>query len=149
MRTLAPIFALLLLPSAALADPGNPPQPGALPAPPSVSAPPANATRTASGLAYLVLAPGRGTRRPGQTDRVEVHYSGWTTDGRMFDSSVTRGASATFPVSGVIAGFAEALQLMVEGQRLRVWIPERLAYEGRPGRPAGMLVFDIELLRIE
>jgi FKBP-type peptidyl-prolyl cis-trans isomerase len=78
-----------------------------------------------------------------------VHYAGWTTDGRSFDESYTRGEPATFPVDGVIAGFAEALQLMVVGERRRVWIPESLAYRGQPGRPAGMLVFDIELVRIE
>lgn len=141
-------LCLLALPSIALADPNNTAQPGALPPPPHVSGPPANATRTASGLSYLVLARGTGSTRPTRSDRVVVHYTGWTTDGRMFDSSVTRGEAATFPVSGVIAGFAEALELMVTGQRVRVWIPESLAYQGRPGPPAGMLVFEIELIRI-
>lgn len=129
-------------------DPVNAPDPSALPPPPHVAAPPADATRTASGLAVLVLRPGSGTRRPARTDRVEIHYTGWTTDGRMFDSSVTRGRPATFPLSGVIEGFAEAIEQMVPGQRLRAWIPEDLAYRGRPGAPAGMLVFDIELIRI-
>ncbi|MBN8616198.1 MAG: FKBP-type peptidyl-prolyl cis-trans isomerase, partial [Deltaproteobacteria bacterium] len=119
------------------------------PTPTDVAAPPPNALRTASGLASRVLTPGRGTRRPGPNDRVTVHYSGWTTDGHRFDSSVERGQSAMFPVSGVIPGFAEGLQLMVEGEHRRVWIPESLAYGGRAGAPAGMLVFDIELIRIE
>ncbi len=77
-----------------------------------------------------------------------VHYSGWTTDGAGFDSSVKRGTPATFPLSRVIAGWTEGLQLMVEGEKRRFWIPESLAYKGRPGSPAGMLVFDVELISI-
>jgi peptidylprolyl isomerase len=117
-------------------------------APADVAAPPADAEVTASGLASKLLAPGTGTAHPAATSTVEVHYSGWTTDGNMFDSSVTRGRTATFPLNGVIAGWTEGLQLMVEGEKRRFWIPEALAYGGRPGRPAGMLVFDVELVRI-
>ncbi len=117
-------------------------------APDDVAAPPANAERTASGLASRVLRPGTGDVHPAATDRVQVHYSGWTTDGERFDSSVLRGAPASFPLRGVIAGWTEGLQLMVEGERRRFWIPESLAYQGRPGRPAGMLVFDVELIDI-
>ncbi len=141
------LVLVLVLPSAASADPANAADPNALPPPPHVASPPPNATRTPSGLAYLVLSRGHGATRPTTSDRVEVHYTGWTTDGRMFDSSHARGPT-TFPVSAVIAGFAEALQLMVAGERVRVWIPEGLAYQGRPGPPAGMLVFEIELIRI-
>jgi peptidylprolyl isomerase len=148
IRRVALLLALAL-PCVAHADPGNTPDPNALPAPPNVSSPPANARRTPSGLRYLVLARGSGSSHPTTADRVEVHYTGWTTDGRMFDSSRTRGQPAIFPVSGVIAGFAEALQLMAQGDRYRIWIPENLAYQGRPGAPQGMLVFEIELLRIE
>ena len=153
MRTFA-LVSLLLAPALAHADPANEPSPGraprpSLPAPPDVAAPPAHATRTASGLAYVTLTPGRSARRPTRDESAEVHYTGWQTDGHMIDSSVTRGAPATFPLRGVIEGFAEALTLMSEGQRIRVWIPEGLAYRGAPGRPAGMLVFEIELLRIE
>ena len=82
------------------------------------------------------------------TSTVEVHYTGWTTDGHMFDSSVVRGESIEFPLNGVIAGWTEGLQLMVEGEHRRLWIPEDLAYRGQAGRPAGMLVFDVELIRI-
>lgn len=116
--------------------------------PTDVAAAPRNAEVTASGLASRLLAPGTGTARPTAESTVEVHYSGWTTDGQMFDSSVTRGEPASFPLSGVIAGWTEGLQLMVEGERRRFWIPEALAYQGRPGAPAGMLVFDVQLLRI-
>ena len=77
-----------------------------------------------------------------------VHYTGWTTDGKMFDSSVARGEPATFPLNGVIKGWTEGVQLMVEGEKTRFWIPEPLAYGGRRA-PFGMLVFDIELLKIK
>jgi peptidylprolyl isomerase len=117
-------------------------------APDDVKAPPASAKKTASGLAYRVLTAGKGTRHPKATDEVTVHYTGWTTDGKMFDSSVMRGEPAKFPLNQVIAGWTEGLQLMVEGEKTRFWIPESLAYKGQPGRPAGMLVFDVELLKV-
>ncbi len=117
-------------------------------APPDVAAPPADAERTPSGLASKVISPGKGTRKPGPTSVVTVHYSGWTTDGKGFDSSVARGQPARFPLNRVIAGWTEGVQLMVEGEERRFWIPVELAYQNRPGKPAGMLVFDIELLGI-
>jgi peptidylprolyl isomerase len=120
----------------------SPPQ-----APSDVKAPPADAKKTPSGLAYKVVQPGKGTRRPTASSEVTVHYTGWTTDGKMFDSSVTRGEPATFPLSGVIPGWTEGVQLMVEGEKTRFWIPESLAYKGQQP-PFGMLVFDVELIRI-
>ena len=120
-----------------------------IPAPPDVAAPPADAARTSSGLAHKVLEPGTGTRHPRPNSRVTVHYTGWTTDGQMFDSSVSRGESITFPLDGVIRGWTEGVQMMVEGEKRRFWIPENLAYGGQPGAPKGMLVFDVELIRIE
>lgn len=125
--------------------------PAGLPAPADVAAAPADAIRTASGLASRVLRPGTGTEHPTATSRVRVHYTGWTTDGRMFDSSVTRGEPAEFPLNGVIAGWTEGLQLMVVGEQRRFWIPGALAYgetPRRPGMPYGTLVFDVELLGI-
>ena len=121
-----------------------------LPAPDSVATIPANATVTDSGLAYLVLAEGDGERSPALTDEVTVHYTGWTTDGRMFDSSVMRGEPTTFPLGRLIKGWQEGIQLMRVGDRYRFWIPAELAYGSnpRPGAPSGMLVFDIELLGI-
>jgi len=119
--------------------------------PEDVKAPPKDAKKTQSGLAYRVLKKGSGTRHPTATDQVTVHYTGWTTDGKMFDSSVQRGAPATFSLSGVIKGWTEGVQLMVEGEKTRFWIPGSLAYgetPTRPGAPAGTLVFDIELLQI-
>ncbi len=119
-----------------------------IPAPPDVAAPPDDAEVTESGLASKVLTPGTGDEHPAAADKVEVHYTGWTTDGKMFDSSVARGKTASFPLNRVIAGWTEGLQLMVVGETRRFWIPEELAYQGRAGRPAGMLVFDVELLGI-
>jgi peptidylprolyl isomerase len=122
------------------------------PAPPAVpsdvKAPPADAKKTASGLAYKVQTPGTGSRGPSARSEVTVHYTGWTTDGKMFDSSVTRGEPSTFPLDRVIPGWTEGLQLMVEGEKTRFWIPENLAYQGRQA-PYGMLVFDVELIKIQ
>ncbi len=120
-----------------------------LPATPAdVAAPPADAEKTASGLASKVLKAGTGTNHPKANSVVSVNYTGWTTDGKMFDSSVMSGGPAQFPLNAVIKGWTEGLQLMVEGETRRFWIPEDLAYKGRPDAPQGMLVFDVELLEI-
>lgn len=126
------------------------PTPSGLPAPPDVAAPPADAAKTASGLATRVLTPGTGKDHPTSTDKVKVHYTGWTSAGRMFDSSVVRGEPITFPLNGVIPGWTEGLQLMVVGEKRRLWIPAALAYGDHPrgGQPGGALVFDVELLDI-
>lgn len=124
---------------------------GAIPAPPDVAAPPADAQRSESGLAWRVLVPGDGETGPGPQDMVRVHYTGWQTDGTMFDSSVMRGDPSEFPVGGVIQGWVEGLQLMSEGEQRRFWIPSELAYGDtptRPGAPAGMLVFDVQLIEV-
>jgi peptidylprolyl isomerase len=120
-------------------------------APPDVAAPPADAERSASGLAWKVLEPGTGTRHPRPNSEVTVHYTGWTTDGEKFDSSVDRGEPTSFPLNQVIPGWTEGVQMMVEGEKRRFWIPANLAYGDNPrgGAPSGMLVFDIELLRID
>lgn len=117
-------------------------------APADVAEPPKDAVVTASGLAYKVLSKGSGTTHPKATSRVRVHYTGWTTDGDMFDSSVVRGEPIVFGLNQVIAGWTEGVQLMAEGDKFRFWIPENLAYKGMPGAPAGMLVFDVELIAI-
>jgi FKBP-type peptidyl-prolyl cis-trans isomerase len=120
-----------------------------IPAPPDVAAPPADSLRLSSGLSTKVLQAGTGQRHPRVSDTVVVHYTGWTTDGKMFDSSVQRGQPAEFVLKGVIRGWTEGVQMMVEGEKRRLWIPEELAYKGSPGNPQGMLVFDIELLDIK
>jgi len=120
-----------------------------VPAPADVAAAPDDAQTTASGLASRVIEPGTGKEHPGRTDLVKVHYTGWTTDGKMFDSSVTKGKPASFPLDKVIAGWTEGVQLMVAGETRRFWIPEALAYKGAPGRPAGTLVFDVKLISFD
>jgi FKBP-type peptidyl-prolyl cis-trans isomerase len=120
------------------------------PAPADVKEAPADAEKTASGLASKILTKGTGTEHPKATDTVTVHYSGWTTDGKLFDSSVKRGEPTSFPLNRVIPGWTEGVQLMVAGEKRRFWIPAKLAYGETPasGAPAGMLVFDIELISI-
>jgi peptidylprolyl isomerase len=119
-----------------------------IPPPPDVAAVPDEAVRTSTNLASKVIVPGKGGRHPRPNSTVTVHYTGWTTDGRTFDSSVTRGEPSTFSLNGVIPGWTEGVQMMVEGEKRRFWIPARLAYEGAPGKPQGTLVFDIELIKI-
>ncbi len=133
--------------SAASAAPVVPSKP-TIPAPDDVAAPPGDAIKTKSGLASKVLVAGTGKDHPGPTDKVKVHYTGWTKDGQMFDSSVTRGEPITFPLNGVIPGWTEGVQLMVVGEKRRFWIPAALAYgdRARNGAPSGDLVFDVELL---
>jgi peptidylprolyl isomerase len=120
-----------------------------IPAPVDVGAPPADAVTSSSGLATRILTPGTGTRHPRADSRVRVHYTGWTTDGKMFDSSVARNEPISFGLNRVIGGWTEGVQLMVEGEKRRLWIPEKLAYGGQAGAPRGMLVFDVELIKIE
>lgn len=115
-------------------------------APVDVSGIPSDALLLKSGLAYKVLKKGTGTESPNRRNWVNVHYSGWTTDGKLFDSSLLRRETAGFKLNEVIAGWTEGLQLMVAGERRRFWIPEKLAYKGERGKPAGMLVFDVELV---
>jgi FKBP-type peptidyl-prolyl cis-trans isomerase len=117
-------------------------------APADVAAPPADAAKTLSGLASKVITPGTGKVHPARTDHVTVQYTGWTINGKMFDSSVPRGEPVTFRLDQLIPGFTEGVQLMVVGETRRLWIPEPLAYKGQH-EPRGMLVFDVELLKIE
>jgi peptidylprolyl isomerase len=117
-----------------------------LEAPADVAAPPADASVTKSGLASKVLKAGDGTASPKKNSWVVVHYTGWTTDGKLFDTSVGGGA-ASFQLNQVIPGWTEGLQLMTPGEKRRFWIPEKLAYKGQKGMPAGMLVFDVELVK--
>ena len=138
-------------PARSVAPPESP-EVSTIPAPVDVAAPPADATRTASGLSYKVLQAGSGDEHPTAASTVEVHYTGWTLDGKMFDSSVVRKETISFPLTGVIKGWTEGVQLMSLGEKTRFWIPADMAYgdtPSRPGAPAGMLVFDIELIGIK
>lgn len=145
MKKFVSAFALTVALGASLIA-QQPPAFTPIPAPDNVAKPPADAVKTASGLASVVLQPGTGKARPAANDMVTVNYTGWTTDGKMFDSSFSRSAPSTFPLDRVIKGWGEGVQLMVVGEKRRFWIPQEIAYNGMKGRPAGMLVFDIELL---
>lgn len=104
-----------------------------------------------SGLQYEVLAEGKG-RKPKATDKVQCHYHGTLIDGQVFDSSIQRGTPAVFGVNQVIPGWVEALQLMPEGSRWKLYIPSDLAYgeQGAGGSiPANAtLIFEVELIKI-
>lgn len=126
--------------------------PKTIDAPPDVAAPPEGAEKSESGLTWTVLQKGTGTEKPAAHDKVTVHYSGWTKEGKLFDSSVMRGKPATFALNRVIPGWTEGVQLMTVGEKRRFWIPAKLAYGEtpmRPGAPAGQLTFDVELISIE
>jgi FKBP-type peptidyl-prolyl cis-trans isomerase len=121
-------------------------------APPDVAGPPPSAIKTPSGLFSRVLERGKGARHPKETDKVTVQYTGWTTDGRFYATSAAAGRKpAKVRVNDVLKGLTEGLQLMVEGEKRRFWIPEELAFglASRPQIPSGMVVFDVELIAIE
>ncbi|MFT5198253.1 MAG: FKBP-type peptidyl-prolyl cis-trans isomerase [Planctomycetota bacterium] len=107
---------------------------------------------TESGLKYSVLQPGNGKEFPGFGDKVKVHYSGWLTDGTMFDSSYNRSEPTEFAIGQVIEGWNEGLALMSPGAKLKLTIPFDLAY-GEAGRPPTIpakstLIFEVELIAI-
>lgn len=121
--------------------------PDLLKAPENLMLPPSTATRTASGLRYVVLKHGTKTTHPIPTSTVTIDYSGWDRSGRVFDSSVQRGEPASFPLPGLIKGWQEGVLLMSPGDTFRFWIPGALAYDSIPSgnSPHGQLVFDITL----
>lgn len=112
----------------------------------------AGVTTTASGLQYTALVMGSGAK-PTRNDSVKVHYKGTLIDGTVFDSSYDRGEPIVFPVTGVIAGWVEGLQLMTVGSKFELVIPSNLAYgangSGPDIGPDAVLVFEVELLAIE
>ena len=104
-----------------------------------------------SGLQYVVIAAGNG-KKPSATDRVQCHYEGTLIDGTIFDSSIKRGEPAVFGVNQVIKGWVEALQLMQEGAKWRLYIPYDMAYgehgAGEMIPPYSALIFDVELIKV-
>lgn len=107
---------------------------------------------TESGLQYLIVSEGTGPK-PGPSDRVKVHYSGTLLDGTEFDNSYERGAPSVFSLTSVIPGWTEALRLMSEGSKYRLFLPPHLAYgtdgAGRQIGPNATLIFEVELISIE
>src|SRR5512136_2212994 len=152
-HSLVVLFALVLFvlgtPHPGLALQQSPAQPVSVPPPPDVAAPPADAQKTPSGLYTKVITPGTGTVHPHAMDKVTVNYTGWTSDGAMFDSTAARNRPSVLQLNRVLPGWTEGVQLMVQGEKRRFWIPEKLAFNGAQGRPKGTVVFDIELLSIE
>jgi peptidylprolyl isomerase len=122
-----------------------------MPAPSDVAEIPEYAAVGEAGVGFYLLSEPTLGAHPTLEDDVEVHYSGWQTDGKMFDSSVLREKTNTFPLGRLIEGWQKAVPLMRVGEKARIWIPGDLAYdlrENRPYAPKGMLVFDVELVSI-
>jgi peptidylprolyl isomerase len=121
-----------------------PPTPHELMAPPSLR-------KTPTGLAIQVLHEGRGRDHPAPGRRVMLHFSGWTAGGRLIESSVMGGQPASFEFEGVMPGWREALQSMVVGEQVRIWIPAALAFGEKPrrGQPRGDLVYELDLLELQ
>ena len=104
-------------------------------------------TTTASGLQYKVITPGTG-KKPAASDTVTVNYRGTLVDGAEFDSSYSRGRPATFPLSGVIAGWTEGVQLMQEGGKSQLVLPASLAYGDQGELASQVLIFEVELIKV-
>src|SRR4029453_7430395 len=119
-----------------------------VPAPADLANPPAEALRSPSGLISRIVTPGTGTEAPQESDFVTVHSTGWTSEGRLFDSSYARSMPRLFALNRVMPGWRECVLLMRVGEIRRCWVPQELAFNGQAGRPAGTVVFDIELLDV-
>jgi peptidylprolyl isomerase len=127
------------------------------PAPPDLKKPPKEAKTTKSGLTYLVLKKGTGKVHPTDETRAKTYYAAWTPDGKMFQCSLAGGDDVHVKVKRLPAGWREAMKLMVEGDRWRLWLPGKLAFgelapgeEAMPfGPPPGPVVFEVELQKID
>jgi len=122
------------------------------PTPADLKGPPADAVRTSSGLAYRVLQNGTGNAHPSMKDKVRVHFSGWRSDGKLFESTEIAKHPALVALGAAMAGWREAVSSMVVGEKARFWIPASLAFGEKPGNrftPAGDMVYEIELLGVE
>src|SRR5262249_24122201 len=104
--------------------------------------------QTAAGVYYKVLKKGTGTEHPTADKMVTMHYTGWTTKGSLFDTTVVDHRPKQVSLQRAMPGWTDGLQVMVVGETTRFWIPAELAYKGKESRPQGMVVFDIELLDI-
>jgi FKBP-type peptidyl-prolyl cis-trans isomerase len=122
------------------------------PTPRSLKSAPVTARRMASGLAMEFLRKGKGTQQhPLETSQVKLNFSGWTTDGRLIESTVMAHHPAVFSMASVIRGWREALLQMAVGDGVRLWIPRDLAYGPKPlrGQPKGDVVYELDLLEIQ
>jgi peptidylprolyl isomerase len=116
-----------------------------MPEPPRALTPPKDALTSKSGLSFRWNTRGERGSKPTLHDRVVMTYNAWTSDGELFDSSSFRGKPSSYPMRGLIPGWAEGLQLMSPGDKATFWIPEPLAYQGREGAPQGALIYEVEL----
>ena len=117
-----------------------------------LTAAPMHALHTVSGLAYEVLAKGQGTAHPAPNSTVKVHFTGWTSDGRLFESTTMTGHPALVPLAAAMPGLREGLTYMTVGEKVRFWIPAPLAFGVHPSdrfNPAGDLIYEIELLGVQ
>ena len=132
-KTLATVVAMV---AAAAMPTAQAPAPGATQAPPAdISAPPPDAVKIDSGLASRTITPGTSAEKPTPTDIVTVHYTGWTTDGTMVDSSRGRSMPPMFPLNRSLPGWRECVRMMTVGETRRCWVPQELALQ-RSSRPA-------------
>ena len=122
------------------------------PNPESLTQPPSNATKTSSGLAYLVMKPGTGTAHPSITSKVMAHFTSWRSDGRIFETTVMAKHPALITVASAPLGLRDALTSMIPGEKARFWIPAAMAFGEKPSNrfnPPGDLVYEIELISVQ
>jgi len=153
MRTFRPLALALLVALLAGALPATAaaaadPDPSWQKPPLGWDEPPKDALKTRSGLVTRVVQPGTGSDHPRPEDTAVVRYSIWKSDGKLLETWAKRGEPRAFPVGKQIAGWQEGLQLMAVGERRVFWIPEKLAFKGRAGKPRGTLIWDAELVEI-
>lgn len=120
--------------------------------PSDLRTPPRTAYRTPSGVVIQMLKPGSGTGHPSMDSRVKLNYTGWTVDGKVFESTMISEHPATFLLGTALPGWREALPHMRPGEKARIWIPADLAYGDHPANPllpAGLLVYDMELVEFQ
>jgi peptidylprolyl isomerase len=122
------------------------------PTPEDLKAAPPSARRFPTGVAFRVLHKGTGTQHPSPDRRLTLHYTGWTADGKLFESTVMSGHPAQLLASEVVPGWRDVVLELVVGDKARLWVPAAQAYGQKPARrslPAGDLVYDVELLAME
>jgi hypothetical protein len=124
------------------------PAPPPPPAPADVANAPADAVRTSSGLKTKVLRAGTGKRKPNADTLAEIEYAGWTRDGRLLDNTAQFEEPFEYPMRNDTPGLSEALSLMVEGEKRRIWVDEALGFRPQRGGPPTAVVFDVELIKI-
>lgn len=148
---LVALCAAVMLPSAACKFNFNveeKPKGGRFILSPEYKQPPGDAVTTTTGLKYKTIQPGTGKESPTVYDVVKVKFVGWDSNGKVIDNSPEDNMPEGIAMDSSIPGWSEGLSTMVVGERRMLWVPESLAYEKKPGAPAGALIFDVELFKI-